>query len=158
MSTPSVPSERTAALKRELWTEIDRRRDELARLCADGLRVPAENLPGTPAPSPTTTSAFSARPASGPTASSPGRPRRAWWPRCPAATARPRFTFNGHLDHFPADDHALWSFPPYGGEIRDGKILGRGVSDMRGGLTASLFACLLHSRAPGAARAGRSTS
>lgn len=47
MSTlPSLPSERTAAVKRELWTEIDRRRDELARLCADGLRVPAENPPG----------------------------------------------------------------------------------------------------------------
>lgn len=32
--------------KHRLWTEIDRRRDELARLCADGLRVPAENPPG----------------------------------------------------------------------------------------------------------------
>ena len=50
---------------------------------------------------------------------------------------------NGHLDHFPSDDHALLSFPPYGGQIRDGKILGRGVSDMRGGLTASLFSFLL---------------
>jgi succinyl-diaminopimelate desuccinylase len=143
MSAPSVPSERTAALKRELWTEIERRRDELARLCADSLRVPAENLPGDTRaiaehyvhrlgragiradrvePRPTTASLV---------ATLPGR------------EARPRFTFNGHLDHFPADDHKLWSFPPYGGEIRDGKILGRGVSDMRGGLTASLFACLL---------------
>jgi len=144
MSTPpSRPSERTAALKRELWTEIDRRRDELTRLCADGLRVPAENPTGDTRaiaehyervlgkaglradrvePRPTTVSLV---------ATLPGR------------EARPRFTFNGHLDHFPADDHALWSFPPYGGEIREGKILGRGVSDMRGGLTASLFACLL---------------
>src|SRR5262249_59743626 len=61
----------------------------------------------------------------------------------PGREERPRFVFNGHLDHFPSDDHALWSFPPYGGEIRDGKILGRGVSDMRGGLTASLFSFLL---------------
>ena len=53
----------------------------------------------------------------------------------PGREERPRFVFNGHLDHFPSDDAALWSFPPYGGEIRDGKILGRGVSDMRGGLT-----------------------
>jgi succinyl-diaminopimelate desuccinylase len=55
----------------------------------------------------------------------------------------PRFVFNGHLDHFPSDDVALWSFPPYGGQVRDGKILGRGSCDMRGGLTASLFAHLL---------------
>lgn len=144
MSTlPSLPSERTAAVKRELWTEIDRRRDELARLCADGLRVPAENPPGDTRaiadhyerildlaglavdrvePRPGTVSLV---------ATLAGR------------QARPRFTLNGHLDHFPADDSRLWSFPPYSGEIRDGKILGRGVADMRGGLTASLFACLL---------------
>ena len=32
--------------KRRLWAEIDRRRDELAQLCADCLKVPAENPPG----------------------------------------------------------------------------------------------------------------
>src|SRR5262249_57601458 len=84
----------------------------------------------------------------------PHAPRRAavWAPRHgrvslvstqPGREERPRFVFNGHLDHFPSDDPSLWSFPPYGGEIRDGKILGRGVSDMRGGLTASLFSFLL---------------
>jgi hypothetical protein len=42
-----------AATKQHLWSEIERRRDELARLCADGLKLPAENPPrGT---SPTTT-------------------------------------------------------------------------------------------------------
>ena len=35
-----------AAVKQHLWLEIDRRRDEVARLCADGLRLPAENPPG----------------------------------------------------------------------------------------------------------------
>ena len=35
-----------AEIKQRLWAEIDRRRDELARLCADSLRVPAENPPG----------------------------------------------------------------------------------------------------------------
>ncbi len=34
-------SERVEAVKRRLWDEIDRRRDELARLCAEGLTVPA---------------------------------------------------------------------------------------------------------------------
>ena len=61
----------------------------------------------------------------------------------PGPSDGPRFVFNGHLDHFPSDDRSLWSFDPYGGEIRDGKILGRGASDMRGGLTASLFSYLL---------------
>jgi succinyl-diaminopimelate desuccinylase len=136
-------TDRVAVLKRALWAEIDRRRDELARLCADGLRVPAENPPGDTRavaghyravlegaglsveqlePRPTGVSLVSTQ---------PGR------------TSRPRFVFNGHLDHFPADDPGLWSFPPYEGRIQDGRILGRGVSDMRGGLTASLFAYLL---------------
>ena len=35
-----------AAIKQHLWSEIERRRDELARLCADGLKLPAENPPG----------------------------------------------------------------------------------------------------------------
>jgi len=136
-----------AAVKRELWSEIDRRRDELARLCADGLRVPAENPPGdTRAVADHYTAVLERA----------GLPVERFEPRPgnvslvstqPGRGGGPRFVFNGHLDHLPADDPALWSFPPYGGQIADGKILGRGVADMRGGLTASLFAyLLLHER------------
>jgi succinyl-diaminopimelate desuccinylase len=132
-----------AEVKQRLWAEVDRRREELAQLCADSLKIPAENPPGD-----TTAIAsyyqdvlkhaelpverFEPR-AGNPilVSSLAGRERR------------PRFVFSGHMDHFPADDPSLWSFPPYGGEIRDGKILGRAAGDMRGGLTASLFSFLL---------------
>jgi succinyl-diaminopimelate desuccinylase len=51
---------------------------------------------------------------------------------------------NGHLDTFPVGDRSAWERDPFGGEIADGKIYGRGVSDMKAGLTASLIAfCLL---------------
>jgi succinyl-diaminopimelate desuccinylase len=47
---------------------------------------------------------------------------------------------NGHIDVFPvADDGAGWSRDPWGGEIVDGKIYGRGVADMKAGTTASIF-------------------
>jgi succinyl-diaminopimelate desuccinylase len=47
---------------------------------------------------------------------------------------------NGHIDVFPvADDGAGWSRDPWGGEIVDGKIYGRGVADMKVGTTASIF-------------------
>lgn len=130
-------------LKRRLWAEIDRRHDELARLCADGLRLPAENPPGDTRGIAEHYAAILGR---------AGLPVERFEPRPGNVSlvstqegreARPRFVFNGHLDHFPSDDHSLWSFPPYEGLIRDGKILGRGVSDMRGGLTASLFSFLL---------------
>ena len=47
---------------------------------------------------------------------------------------------NGHIDVFPvADDGLGWSKDPWGGELIDGKIYGRGVADMKCGTTASIF-------------------
>lgn len=57
--------------------------------------------------------------------------------------SRPHLVLNGHLDQFPADDPSLWSVPPYSGKVKDGKIYGRGVSDMKGGLFASLISFLI---------------
>jgi len=48
--------------------------------------------------------------------------------------------FNGHCDVVPVGDLAGWDFPPFSGEIKDGKILGRGTSDMKAGLGGLLFA------------------
>ncbi len=44
----------------------------------------------------------------------------------------------GHLDVVPAGDG--WSRDPFGGELRDGKIWGRGTTDDKGPAIASLFA------------------
>ena len=55
--------------------------------------------------------------------------------------ARPgrRLVFNGHLDTFPLVNAHLWSADP-NGEERDGKLYGLGVSDMKGGVAAIVFA------------------
>lgn len=53
--------------------------------------------------------------------------------------------FNGHLDVMPAGDEN-WSVSPFGGVIKQTKIWGRGVADMKAGLTASLFAYVYLSR------------
>lgn len=50
--------------------------------------------------------------------------------------AGPRLLFNGHTDVVPAGTD--WSFDAYGGEIRDGRLHGRGAADMKGGLAATL--------------------
>ena len=44
----------------------------------------------------------------------------------------------GHTDVVPAGDG--WTRDPFGGAIEDGRIYGRGASDMKGGLAASLSA------------------
>ena len=56
-------------------------------------------------------------------------------PGCPP---RPLLHFNGHYDVVPAGDG--WSVDPYGAEIREGRIYGRGVSDMKGGIAAQVYA------------------
>jgi acetylornithine deacetylase/succinyl-diaminopimelate desuccinylase-like protein len=58
------------------------------------------------------------------------------------ASGRPgrRLIFNGHLDTFPVGEDLGWTVPPLGGMLRDGRLYGRGVSDMKGGIAASLLA------------------
>ena len=56
---------------------------------------------------------------------------------------RRNLVLNGHLDQFPAGDLSRWSFDPYSGDVRDGKILGRGAGDMKGGAASLTFAFML---------------
>jgi succinyl-diaminopimelate desuccinylase len=46
---------------------------------------------------------------------------------------------NGHIDQFPAGNLEDWSYDPYIGICQDGKILGRGVADMKAGSVISLI-------------------
>jgi len=46
--------------------------------------------------------------------------------------------FNGHFDVVPAGDG--WTVDPFGGEVRDGRIWGRGAGDMKAGLAAAVYA------------------
>lgn len=54
--------------------------------------------------------------------------------------------FNGHLDVVPPGDEARWSFEPFSGEIKQGYLLGRGSSDMKGGVAALLGSFIALSR------------
>ena len=51
---------------------------------------------------------------------------------------RPVVHLNGHFDVVPAGDG--WTVDPWGGEVRDGKIYGRGSCDMKAGIAAAVFA------------------
>jgi succinyl-diaminopimelate desuccinylase len=46
------------------------------------------------------------------------------------------FGFNGHTDVVPVGDAAAWSCDPFGAEIRDGVMYGRGATDMKSGVAA----------------------
>ncbi|MGD8191774.1 peptidase [Brevibacillus ginsengisoli] len=47
---------------------------------------------------------------------------------------------NGHVDVVPEGDLKQWEHEPYSGTIVDGKLYGRGATDMKGGNLASLLA------------------
>ena len=50
--------------------------------------------------------------------------------------------FNGHSDVVAAGDPNDWKFPPFSAEIEDGKMYGRGTTDMKAGLTALAIAMI----------------
>ncbi|PYR89014.1 MAG: succinyl-diaminopimelate desuccinylase [Acidobacteria bacterium] len=53
-------------------------------------------------------------------------------------SSRPVVHLNGHFDVVPAG--AGWTVDPFGGEVRDGRIWGRGACDMKAGIAAAIFA------------------
>lgn len=52
----------------------------------------------------------------------------------------PTLTFCSHLDVVPAGDRALWTADPWGAEIADGRLSGRGSADAKGPVAAALEA------------------
>ncbi|MGI5271240.1 M20 family metallopeptidase [Nonomuraea sp. CA-218870] len=52
----------------------------------------------------------------------------------------PTLMFEGHTDVVTEGDLSEWTVDPFGGEIRDGRLWGRGSADMKSGLAATLYA------------------
>ncbi|MGW7077989.1 M20 family metallopeptidase [Streptomyces sp. NPDC054866] len=52
----------------------------------------------------------------------------------------PTLMFEGHIDVVTEGDPADWSVDPYGAEIRDGRLWGRGSADMKSGVAAMIYA------------------
>lgn len=52
------------------------------------------------------------------------------------------FGFNGHTDVVPVGDEAAWSKPPFGAQIEDGIMYGRGATDMKSGVAAFAAAAI----------------
>jgi succinyl-diaminopimelate desuccinylase len=61
-----------------------------------------------------------------------------------AGAPGPHFAFAGHSDVVPVGDLAGWSEDPFGAEVKDGFIVGRGAADMKGALAAMVAATARH--------------
>ena len=130
-----------------ILTEIESARDEIVDLAARLIRVPTINPPG---------DAYEAAAhllgdhllgngfdiqyltASDRPEHSTDHPRVNVLGRLEGRTNHPLLHLNGHLDVVPPGDG--WTLDPFSGLIRDGRLYGRGSSDMKAGLAAAVFA------------------
>lgn len=135
------------ALAEQLIREIDERRDDLVVLTQELLRIPTLNPPGE---NYREICDYLARRlkksgfeielvrAFGTPGDSDKYPRWNVVARRDGKRLGECVHFNSHID--VVDVGHGWSKDPFGGELEDGKIYGRGACDMKGGLAASIIA------------------
>ena len=127
-------------------SEVDRSRDEIVQLTADLVRIPTVNPPGEEydACAHFLGGFLAQRAFEVEYVAAEGRPEHTIrHPRVNVIASRrggagPVVHLNGHIDVVPAG--AGWTVDPFGGLVRDGKIYGRGVCDMKAGIAAAVFA------------------
>jgi succinyl-diaminopimelate desuccinylase len=133
--------------------EVDRAADEIVALTADLVRIPTVNPPGEQyeACARFLGDDLSRRGFSVEYIAAEGRPEHTRrHPRVNVVGSRrggpgPVVHLNGHIDVVPAGEG--WTVDPFGGLLRDGKIYGRGVCDMKAGIAAAVFAAEAIARA-----------
>jgi len=74
----------------------------------------------------------------GPSATFPAHPLVV--ARLPGAGKGRSLAFNAHVDVVPVGARSSWSQDPFGGQVVDGRLYGRGATDMKGGLAAAMWA------------------
>lgn len=143
----TIASTLPADLKPRLAAEIDARRDELIALTQDLIRIPTVNPPGEGY---LEICEYLARRlkkrgyavelirAEGKPGDSDRHPRWNVVARREGRSPGETVHFNSH--HDVVEVGRGWTVDPFGGELRDGRIYGRGTCDMKGGLAASIIA------------------
>ena len=75
-----------------------------------------------------------------PRAGSASRGARSSPRACAARAAARSLLFNGHIDVVPARREDGWEHDPFDAQVRDGRVIGRGACDMKGGIAAMVVA------------------
>ncbi|MBY0496756.1 MAG: acetylornithine deacetylase/succinyl-diaminopimelate desuccinylase family protein [Cyanobacteria bacterium] len=127
--------------------EVDRAREEITDLAARLVRIPTINPPGDEYETCAALIGDQLRahgadvqllPAVGRLEHTPEHPRINVVGRQGGSAQGPAIHLNGHFDVVPVG--LGWTRDPFGGEIADGKLYGRGSCDMKAGIAAAVFA------------------
>jgi succinyl-diaminopimelate desuccinylase len=133
--------------------EVERASDEIVRYTADLVRIPTVNPPGDEYDACARFIGDDLARRGFAVEYIPAEGLREHTPRHPRVNVvgskrggpGPVVHLNGHFDVVPPG--AGWTVDPFGGLVRDGRIYGRGVCDMKAGLASALFAAEAIARA-----------
>ncbi|XCP85036.1 ArgE/DapE family deacylase [Roseburia hominis] len=132
--------------RQEIWDMIDEHKEELLKLCSDMIQIPSINPPGNVDAIVRYIRNYLENAGISYEIVGAREDRPNILARYGTAGGK-TVVFNGHCDVVPAGDEKKWAFPPFSGEVRDGVMLGRGTSDMKCGLGASMFAVAMLAKA-----------
>jgi succinyl-diaminopimelate desuccinylase len=147
MNTKAPPASLSPQVQ-ALLARIEAKQDEVVALTQDLVRIPTVNPPGDAYEACARFIGERLKPrgfaveyvrAHGAPGDSDAKPRVNVVARWQGSSAGDCVHFNSHIDVVEAGSG--WTSDPFGAEIREGKIYGRGTSDMKGGLAASIIAC-----------------
>ncbi|MDE2982927.1 MAG: acetylornithine deacetylase/succinyl-diaminopimelate desuccinylase family protein [Gemmatimonadota bacterium] len=136
-------------LRREdrVLAEVEAARDEIVAFTAEMIRIPTVNPPGACYREcaeligrrlETAGLAVEYVEAEGRPEHTAEHPRVNVVGRGDALPGRARLHLNGHFDVVPPGEE--WTVDPFAGVVREGRIYGRGASDMKSGIAAAVFA------------------
>jgi len=136
-----------------ILAEVDRAADEIVQFTVDLVRIPTVNPPGDEyeACARFLGDHLRQRQFDVEYIVADGRPEHtARHPRVNVVASRrggggPVVHLNGHIDVVPPGEG--WTLDPFAGVVRDGRIFGRGVCDMKAGLAAAVYAAEAIARA-----------
>jgi succinyl-diaminopimelate desuccinylase len=135
-----------AAIDRVI-TEVDRARDEIVDFASRLVRIPTINPPGNDYETCAGVIGDQLRahgadvhllPALGRIEHTPEHPRINVVGRHDGSAGGPAIHLNGHFDVVPVGFG--WTRAPFGGEVENGRLYGRGSCDMKAGLASAVFA------------------
>ncbi len=112
---------------------------EVAEICRDLVRLQTVNPPGNELASAEYVAAALKKSGAETELVKHGDTRASVLARLKGRGKAPALFYNGHLDTVPVGAEK-WSHDPFGGEIAEGRIWGRGAADMKGGLAAMMTA------------------
>ncbi len=135
----------------ELLRAVDGARDEIIALCQALVRLPTINTGVMPTGDETPAAALlhdklaAEGIASEILESAPNRGNLVC--RLGGSAGSPRLLYLSHTDVVPVEDEAAWTHPPFGAEIHEGRIYGRGANDMKNTVAAEAMALIILKRA-----------